>query len=153
MRCRLEWAAQMAEGRPPIACVRVCAGPFWIVCIYIYVYILRFAKNPCVINYIFIIKNAQIHVQREVLENAWFRKVPGRFPEGFPEEIANSRKRMVPEGFRKVPGRFLGRAKTHKAPPPPKASPEIPEDFRKVSGRFPEEQPPAATPRSTGVGN
>ena len=92
-------------------------------------------------------------MQREVLENAWFRKVSGRFPEGFPEEIANSRKRMVPEGFRKVPGRFPGRAKTHKAPPPPKASPEIPEDFRKVSGRFPEEQPPAATPRSTGVGN
>ena len=63
-------------------------------------------------------------MQREVLENAWFRKVSGRFPEDFPEE------------------------QNHKAPPPPKASREIPEDFRKISGRFPEEQPPAATPRS-----
>ena len=99
-------------------------------------------------------------------KNIEFRKEAGRFPEDFPEEIATSKKRRVPEDFRKVPGRFPGRAKTHKAPPQiccnpdrrarekqqrgsrkktPKTSPEI---FRKISGRFPEEQPPAATPRS-----
>ena len=93
----------------------------------------------------------------EVLENAWFRKVSGRFPEYFPEEIATSKKRRVPEDFRKVPGRFPGRAKhtqgaaadllqprsagegkTTAGEPEENAknvAGNFPEDFRKIPGR------------------
>ena len=104
-------------------------------------------------------------MQREVLENAWFRKVSGRFPEDFPEEqkhIRRHRRQKRRRKFRKISGRFPedSRKSNPRQPPPGQQGLEIEKNmprqraskcpnnatakkrrFRKVSGRSPEDFP------------